>query len=46
MIAITGYGSKNDREHSADAGIDHHLTKPVDSALLNQLLAQVAPRGA
>jgi PAS domain S-box-containing protein len=44
MIAITGYGSKSDREHSAHAGIRHHLTKPVDTALLNQLLADIAPQ--
>jgi PAS domain S-box-containing protein len=44
MIAITGYGSRSDREHSAGAGIDHHLTKPVDSAVLTELLAGVAPR--
>ncbi len=43
MIAITGYGSKGDRDESANAGIDHHLTKPVDSAVLRELLAQVAP---
>jgi PAS domain S-box-containing protein len=46
MIAITGYGSKSDREHSADAGIDHHLTKPVDTTLLTHLLADIVPRPA
>jgi CheY-like chemotaxis protein len=44
MFAITGYGSKNDREHSAHAGIQHHLTKPVDTAVLKQLLAEITPR--
>ncbi len=46
MIAITGYGSKSDREHSAQAGIDHHLTKPVDTTLLTHLLADILPRPA
>jgi PAS domain S-box-containing protein len=46
MIAITGYGSKSDREHSAEAGIHHHLTKPVDTGQLNRLLAQIAVRQA
>jgi signal transduction histidine kinase/ActR/RegA family two-component response regulator len=46
MIAITGYGSTRDREHSAHAGIAHHLTKPVDTAVLNQLLANLAPQAA
>ncbi|WLI89784.1 ATP-binding protein [Massilia sp. R2A-15] len=44
MIAVTGYGSKNDREHSVHAGIDHHLTKPVDTTLLKQALAAIAPK--
>src|SRR5690606_5082238 len=30
LIAISGYGQKGDRRRSRDAGIDHHLTKPVD----------------
>ena len=42
MIAITGYGSPADRAHSAAAGIDHHLTKPVDPAELEKLLASVS----
>jgi CheY-like chemotaxis protein len=46
IIAITGYGSVRDREHSAEAGIEHHLTKPVDTAQLNALLANIAPRKA
>ena len=29
MIAITGYGQDEDRERSARAGFDAHLTKPV-----------------
>jgi len=42
MIAITGYGSTDDREQSARAGIQHHLTKPVDTEQLAKLLAQIA----
>ncbi|MDL2358023.1 MAG: ATP-binding protein, partial [Pseudomonadota bacterium] len=44
IIAITGYGSKSDRELSVHAGIRHHLTKPVDTAQLNRLLADIAAR--
>ena len=44
MIAITGYGSPADRALSREAGIDHHLTKPVDAAMLDRLLLQVSPR--
>ena len=44
MIAISGYGSKSDREHSAGAGIGPHLTKPVDTDQLSRLLAQIAAK--
>jgi two-component system CheB/CheR fusion protein len=30
LIAVTGYGQPADRRRSREAGIDHHLTKPVD----------------
>ncbi|MDB5961899.1 MAG: hypothetical protein JWP59_3193 [Massilia sp.] len=43
IIAITGYGSPADRAASSAAGIDHHLTKPVDPAALARLLEQVRP---
>jgi PAS domain S-box-containing protein len=46
MIAITGYGSKSDRDNSADAGIDHHLTKPVDAPQLQAILAAISPTAA
>ena len=36
MIAISGYGQLSDRRRSREAGIDHHMTKPVD---LRALLA-------
>jgi CheY-like chemotaxis protein len=39
VIALTGYGSANDRRKSADSGIDHHLVKPVDFVTLQGLLA-------
>jgi len=34
IIAVTGIDSVADRRRSADAGIDRHLTKPVDMAML------------
>lgn len=39
MIAITGYGQKNDRQKSLDAGFDHHLVKPVDLQQLLRILS-------
>jgi len=38
LVALTGYGSSNDRERSKRAGFDHHLTKPVDADALRSLL--------
>jgi len=38
LIAITGYGRPEDRERAVEAGIDQHMTKPVDAAELNRLL--------
>jgi CheY-like chemotaxis protein len=38
LIAVTGYGTEADREHSAEAGIDLHLVKPVDPAELRGIL--------
>ncbi|QNA87765.1 PAS domain-containing protein [Massilia sp. Dwa41.01b] len=38
LIAATGYGHDQDRRSSLDAGFDHYLVKPVDSARLISLL--------
>jgi signal transduction histidine kinase/DNA-binding response OmpR family regulator len=39
LIAVTGYGQQDDRRRSREAGFDHHLTKPVDSVALLELIA-------
>jgi CheY-like chemotaxis protein len=39
LIAITGYGRPEDRRRAAEAGFDEHLTKPLDVAELERLLA-------
>ncbi len=38
LIAVTGYGQADDRRKAIEAGFDHHLVKPVDSAELSALL--------
>lgn len=38
LIALTGYGQEADRQRSRDAGIDHHLAKPVDLDALRRVL--------
>ncbi len=40
LLALTGYGSLGDHEHSVEAGFDHHLVKPVDVEELERLLDQ------
>jgi PAS domain S-box-containing protein len=42
MIAVTGYGSDEDRRRSEAAGFDAHLTKPADPAAIQELLARSA----
>jgi PAS domain S-box-containing protein len=38
LAALTGYGQDSDRRRAADAGFDHHFTKPVDPDELAQFL--------
>jgi signal transduction histidine kinase/PAS domain-containing protein/ActR/RegA family two-component response regulator len=42
LIAVTGYGQEHDRESARAAGFDHHLVKPVDTAKLAALLAEIS----
>jgi signal transduction histidine kinase len=46
LVALTGYGSPQDRERSMAAGFDAHLVKPVAPDVIEQVLASVAPRPA
>lgn len=39
LVALTGWGSESDRRRAHEAGFDHHLTKPVEVAELEPLLA-------
>jgi PAS domain S-box-containing protein len=38
LVAVTGYGQDEDRRLSKEAGIDHHLTKPVDPRALQRFV--------
>lgn len=40
LIAMTGYGTDEDRRRTEEAGFDHHIVKPVEPAELNAVLAQ------
>ena len=37
-IALTGYGSTQDKQRGDEAGFAHYLVKPADPAVLAQLL--------
>ena len=40
LIAMTGYGQPEDRRRALQAGFDRYLVKPVDPAVLAQLLSE------
>ena len=46
LIAMTGYGQPEDRRRALQAGFDRYLVKPVDPAVLSQLLARGAPHAS
>jgi two-component system, sensor histidine kinase len=39
LVALTGYGSPEDRALAFEAGFDHHLVKPADPEELQRVLA-------
>jgi PAS domain S-box-containing protein len=43
LIALTGWGQEEDKRRAFEAGFDHHLTKPVEAAALEKLLALIGP---
>jgi len=42
LIAVTGWGQEEDRQRSAEVGLDVHMVKPVEPAALERLLATLA----
>jgi signal transduction histidine kinase/ActR/RegA family two-component response regulator len=44
LIALTGWGQRDDLHRASAAGFDHHMTKPADSAALHRLLDGIAAR--
>jgi PAS domain S-box-containing protein len=43
LVAITGWGQEDNKRLARNAGFNHHLTKPMDSAVLDSILAGVTP---
>lgn len=38
LVALTGYGTPEARERSRQAGFDHHLIKPVNPEVLQEIM--------
>jgi PAS domain S-box-containing protein len=41
LVALTGWGTDDDRRRTRDAGFDRHLVKPVDLGGLTRMLAEI-----
>ena len=39
LIAVTGWGQEEDRQRSSEVGLNVHMVKPVEPAVLERLLA-------
>ncbi|HEV8111060.1 MAG TPA: response regulator, partial [Burkholderiales bacterium] len=46
LIALTGYGQKEDRLRSMQAGFHHHFVKPADPRVIQSAIASWRERGA
>jgi CheY-like chemotaxis protein len=40
LVAVTGYGRREDRERALASGYDEHIVKPVDPARLAILVGE------
>ena len=43
LIAVSGYGQREDKKRSSDAGFEAHLVKPVDLPTLKKLFVESTP---
>jgi len=46
LFALTGWAQEEDKRKAFESGFDEHLTKPVDSGTLRELIAGTAAGGA
>ena len=44
IVALTGWGQDQDKQHAMKSGFDAHLTKPADLEVLATLLTQASER--
>ena len=43
LVALTGWGTQDDRQRTRDAGFDRHLSKPLKPHLLLEAIRQCCP---
>jgi CheY-like chemotaxis protein len=41
LIALTGYGSREQKARALDSGFDHHVVKPVDTKLIQDFVSDL-----
>ncbi len=46
LAALTGWGQKEDRRRTTEAGFNHHLVKPPEPKVLERLLSDLASEKA
>jgi CheY-like chemotaxis protein len=39
LVALTGWGQREDRRRTSEAGFDYHLVKPADVGTLQSILS-------
>jgi PAS domain S-box-containing protein len=44
LVALTGWGQDEDKRRTTEAGFDHHLVKPAEASILQQIFAEVTQR--
>lgn len=44
VVAMTAYAMKGDEERALEAGCDGYITKPIDTKVFPQLIAQFLPK--
>ena len=45
IVALTGYGQKEDKQRALESGFDHHFVKPTDPHALTALIARWTREG-
>jgi PAS domain S-box-containing protein len=42
LVAVTGWGTADDRNRSSEAGFDYHLTKPADISEVERIVIEIS----